>query len=109
MRAARNHRVVRMTSRLIRTRVPRRARRSSAIQLVRGPPVAIAVASCRWTAGELPYAQKVKLDVLGTHLSPDGPPPQQFFFSRDVFAPEPVQAAERGGGIRLVTPEALFR
>jgi hypothetical protein len=68
----------------------------------------IAIGSCKWTAGELPYSEKIKLDVLGAHLMPDGPTPQQFFFSRSGFSDELTDAAEPSGRIRLVGPDELF-
>lgn len=68
----------------------------------------IAIGACKWTADPLPYSEKTKLDVLGAHLAPDGPPPRQFFFSRNGFAPELVRAAESNERIRLVSPTDLF-
>ena len=68
----------------------------------------IAVGSCKWTAGPLPYGEKTKLDVLGAHLTPDGPAPQQFFFSRGGFSDGLVREAEASDRIRLVGPDELF-
>lgn len=68
----------------------------------------IAIGSCKWTSGSLPYSEKAKLDVLGAHLQPDGPPPQQFFFSRNGFDDELIREAETSGRIRLVSPSDLF-
>ncbi len=68
----------------------------------------IAIGSCKWTSGSLPYSEKTKLDVLGAHLQPDGPPPQQFFFSRNGFDDELSREAETSGRIRLVSPSDLF-
>jgi uncharacterized protein len=68
----------------------------------------IAIGSCKWTAGELPYSEKIKLDVLGAYLMPDGPTPQQFFFSRSGFSDELTDAAEPSGRMRLVGPDELF-
>lgn len=69
----------------------------------------VAIGSCKWTAGKLDLAEKRRLDALGAHLRPDGPAPQQFLFSRGGFAAELARAAEGDDGIRLVTPEELFR
>jgi uncharacterized protein len=68
----------------------------------------IAVGSCKWTTGELPYGEKTKLEVLAGHLMPDGPAPSLFFFSRGGFSSELVQAAQAGERIRLVRPDELF-
>jgi hypothetical protein len=68
----------------------------------------IAIGSCKWTAGALPYREKTKLEVLGAHLMPDGPPPRQFFFSRSGFAEELVREAEASDRIRLVSPAEMF-
>jgi AAA+ ATPase superfamily predicted ATPase len=68
----------------------------------------IAIGSCKWTAGALPYSEKTKLDALGAHLVSDGPPPQQFFFSRSGFAEDLVREAEASDRIRLVSPIDLF-
>jgi hypothetical protein len=68
----------------------------------------IAIGSCKWTAGELPYSEKTKLEVLGAHLVPEGPAPQLCFFSRSGFADELTRAAEASDRIRLVGHDELF-
>src|SRR5665811_2473748 len=44
----------------------------------------IAIASCKWTDGEMPVAEKAKLEALGAHLRPDDPP-ALYLFSRSGF------------------------
>jgi uncharacterized protein len=68
----------------------------------------VAIGSCKWTAGELPYREKTKLEVLGAHLMPDGPAPQLFFFSRSGFSDELTREAEGSDRIRLVAPSELY-
>lgn len=67
-----------------------------------------ALGSCKWTAGELPYSEKTKLDVLGSHLLPDGPQPQLFFFARNGFDDKLTREAETNDRIHLVRPPDLF-
>jgi AAA+ ATPase superfamily predicted ATPase len=67
-----------------------------------------ALGSCKWTAGPLPYGEKTKLDLLGGHLLPDGPPPRLFFFSRNGFDDALTREAERNDRVRLVAPAELF-
>jgi hypothetical protein len=64
----------------------------------------IAVGSCKWTAGEMPYTELSKLTALASHLKPDGAPPLLCLFARHGFAPRLVEEAQR---IRLVTPGEL--
>ena len=68
----------------------------------------IAIGSCKWTAGPLPYSEKAKLDALAGHLAPDGPPPQLFFFSRSGFDEHLTREASANERVRLVTPADLF-
>lgn len=67
-----------------------------------------ALGSCKWTAGELPYSEKTKLDVLGSHLLPDGPQPQLFFFARNGFDDKLTREAETNDRVHLVLPPDLF-
>lgn len=67
-----------------------------------------AVGSCKWTAGELPYSEKVKLEALARHLAPDGDPPQLYFFARRGFDARLRSDAEADERIHLVSPEQLF-
>ena len=64
----------------------------------------IAVGSCKWTTGEMPYSEMSKLTALASHLTPDGAPPLLCLFARHGFAPRLVEEAERNRRIRLVTP-----
>jgi AAA+ ATPase superfamily predicted ATPase len=68
----------------------------------------IAIGSCKWTAGPLPYSEKAKLDALAGHLAPDGPPPSIFFFSRSGFDEHLTREAAANERVRLVTPGDLF-
>jgi uncharacterized protein len=63
----------------------------------------IAVGSCKWTMGELPYGEKDRLEALGRHLAPDGQPPGLYFFARHGFAPGLAADAEMDSRIHLVT------
>lgn len=56
----------------------------------------------------LPYAEKAKLDVLGSHLAPDGPPPRLNFFARNGFDDALARDAETSDRIRLISPQDLF-
>ena len=67
----------------------------------------IAVGSCKWTAGELPYSEKTKLEALAKHLAPDGPPPDLYFFARNGFDQRLLADAEDDPRIQLVTPDEL--
>jgi AAA+ ATPase superfamily predicted ATPase len=64
----------------------------------------IAIGSCKWTAGELPFAEKPRLELLARHLAADAPPPQLYAFARHGFDAR-LRADD---AIRLVTPEDLF-
>jgi hypothetical protein len=68
----------------------------------------IAIGSCKWTAGPLPYGEKTKLEALGQHLAPDGPPPRLYFFSRSGFDPDLASEAETTDQMNLVSPADLF-
>lgn len=66
----------------------------------------IAIGSCKWTAGELPYGEKAKLEALGRHLAPERPP-DLCFFARHGFAPALTADAKADSRIHLVTPKQL--
>jgi AAA+ ATPase superfamily predicted ATPase len=68
----------------------------------------IAVGSCKWTAGPLPYAEKAKLEALALHIAPEDPPPALYFFARRSFAPRLVEAAKRDRRMHLVTADRLM-
>jgi uncharacterized protein len=68
----------------------------------------IAVGSCKWTAGPLPYSEKTKLELLAAHLAPDGPPPALYFFARHGFDERLAADAGRDRRMRLIGPAALF-
>jgi uncharacterized protein len=69
----------------------------------------LAIGSCKWTKGELPYSEKTKLETLAAHLAPeDGPAPRLFFFSRAGFDDRLSAAAESDERIVLVTPDRLL-
>ena len=67
-----------------------------------------ALGSCKWTAGALPYGEKNRLDVLGSHLLPDGPAPQLYFFARSGFDEELTREAATNDRVHLVLPADLF-
>jgi uncharacterized protein len=68
----------------------------------------IAVGSCKWTAGKMPYSEKTKLDALAKHLAPDAPsPPDLYFFARNDFAAKLTADAEHDRRIHLVTTDEL--
>lgn len=67
----------------------------------------IAIGSCKWTSGEIPYSEKTKLEALAKHLSPNGPPPGLYFFARHGFAPQLKAEAERDPRINLLMPDGL--
>jgi AAA+ ATPase superfamily predicted ATPase len=66
----------------------------------------IAVGSCKWTAGELPYSEKAKLEALARHLAPEAPP-DLCFFARHGFARQLAADAKTDSRIHLLTPEQL--
>ena len=68
----------------------------------------IAIGSCKWTAGPLPYSEKAKLDALAGHLVPGSLPPQLFFFSRSGFDGHLTREASANERVQLVTPADLF-
>ena len=67
----------------------------------------IALGSCKWTAGELPYSEKRKLDALAAYLLPDADPPPLYLFARNGFDQRLVAAAEQDPRIHLITPGEL--
>jgi AAA+ ATPase superfamily predicted ATPase len=69
---------------------------------------AIAVASCKWTEGKMPAAEKGKLEALAAHLCPTGKPPALYLFSRSGFAQPLVEAAGEDSRLRLVTPGGMW-
>jgi hypothetical protein len=68
----------------------------------------IAVGSCKWAADPLPYAEKIKLEVLGSHLAADGPPPLLYLFARSGFDAALAREAETSDRIHLISPQDLF-
>lgn len=69
----------------------------------------LAIGSCKWTSGKLPFSEKMKLEALAAHLTPDdGPEPKLYFFARSGFDAKLVAAAERDDRLRLVTPGELL-
>lgn len=68
----------------------------------------VALGSCKWSAGKLPYSEKTKLDLLAAHLVPDGEPPALYFFARNGFSKKLVAAAETDERIHVVAPAELF-
>jgi uncharacterized protein len=68
----------------------------------------IAVGSCKWTAGAVPYAEKTKLEALAGHLAPDGPAPALYFFGRQGFDDRRRREADAQARVHLVSPEALY-
>lgn len=67
-----------------------------------------AIGSCKWTLGPIPYSEKTKLEVLGSHLAADGRPPQLFFFGRGGFVAQLQREAESSDRVHLVSPDQLF-
>jgi AAA+ ATPase superfamily predicted ATPase len=67
----------------------------------------LAIGSCKWTSGELPYSEKVKLDALANHLAPDRLAIDLYFFARSGFAGQLLAEAKRDPRIHLVTPRDL--
>jgi hypothetical protein len=68
----------------------------------------VALGSCRWTAGEMPYSGKVKLDALATYLLPDADPPPLYLFARSGFDQRLTAAGEQEPRVHLITPEELL-
>ncbi|MGO9971870.1 MAG: ATP-binding protein [Solirubrobacteraceae bacterium] len=68
----------------------------------------IALGSCKWTAGALPYSEKTKLEAIAAHLLPDGPPPDLYFFARNGVDEHLQQEAADSARIHVVTPDQLF-
>ncbi|HZK15749.1 MAG TPA: ATP-binding protein [Solirubrobacterales bacterium] len=66
----------------------------------------IAIASCKWTDGEMPVAEKAKLEALGAHLRPDDPP-ALYLFSRSGFEDPLHEAAAADPRLNLVGVERL--
>jgi len=74
----------------------------------RGGGEAIAVASCKWTEGKMPAAERHKLEALAAHLRPTGDPPALFLFSRSGFEQPLHDAAAKDPRLRLVTAEEMW-
>jgi hypothetical protein len=69
----------------------------------------LAIGSCKWTAGKLPYGEKARLEALAAHLAASGEQrPLLYFFARAGFDARLVSAAERDDRLRLVTPAELL-
>jgi hypothetical protein len=68
----------------------------------------IAIGSCKWTAGLLPFSEKAKLDALAGHLAGGGEPPELYFFSRGGFEEQLIGAAEREARVHLIAPADLW-
>ncbi len=68
----------------------------------------IALGSCKWTAGPMPFGEKTKLDILGAHILPSGPSPHLYFFSRNGFDEQLEVEAARTDEIHLIGPDRLF-
>lgn len=66
----------------------------------------IAVGSCKWTSGEIPYSEKAKLEALARHLAPEALP-DLYFFAREGFARQLAADAKADSRIHLLTPEQL--
>lgn len=66
----------------------------------------LAVASCKWTDGEMPAAERTKLEALATHLRPDDPP-ALYLFSRSGFEQPLQEAAAVDSRLNLVGVEQL--
>ena len=64
-----------------------------------GAPVA--VASCKWTDGEMPAAERTKLEALARYLRPDDPP-ALYLFSRSGFERSLREAASADPRLNLV-------
>lgn len=68
----------------------------------------LAVGSCKWTAGSLPFSEKEKLEALGTHLAGKAPPPDLYFFSRGGFDQRLRSAASADPRLRLIEPADMW-
>jgi hypothetical protein len=68
----------------------------------------IALGTCRWTAGPIPYDEKTRLELLGSHLSAGGPAPQLYFFGRHGVDDQLAQEAQASERLHVVLPEELF-
>lgn len=68
----------------------------------------LALGSCKWTAGPMPYEEKIKLEAIAAHLAPGGDPPRLFLFSRSGFAAGLEREARAKPSLSLVAPEALY-
>jgi uncharacterized protein len=68
----------------------------------------IALASCKWTEGEMPVSERDKLEALAAHLRPHGEPPAVFLFSRSGFERPLLEAAAKDSRLRLVMPGEMW-
>ena len=68
----------------------------------------IAIGSCKWTTGPLPFSEKAKLDALAGHLAGGGEPPELYFFSRGGFEEQLIAAAEREARVHLIASADLW-
>lgn len=66
----------------------------------------LAIASCKWTDGKMPVAEKTKLEALATHLRPDDPPALHLF-SRSGFEQPLLEAAAADPRLNLVGVEQM--
>jgi AAA+ ATPase superfamily predicted ATPase len=67
----------------------------------------IAVASCKWTGGKMPAAEKNKLEALAAHLRPSGEPPALYLFSRSGFEVGLIETAATDARLHLVSLEEM--
>jgi AAA+ ATPase superfamily predicted ATPase len=68
----------------------------------------LALGSCKWTIGEMPYSELNKLKALAAYLAPEGEPPDLYLFARNGFAPRLAAEAKEAPRVHLVVPPDLL-
>jgi uncharacterized protein len=66
-----------------------------------------AVGSCKWTKGRMTREETNLIRRLARHISPDGPAPDLYLFSRSGFDAALAKEAEKDPTCRLVAPAEL--
>jgi len=70
--------------------------------------IVMAAGSCRWTAGRMAHGEKTLLNRLAHHLTPDGPEPDLYLFSRSGFDARLTREADGDPKCHLVGVGELF-
>ena len=68
----------------------------------------LAVGSCKWTTGALPYPELDRVRALAAHLASGGPTPELYLFSRSGFDRRIEAEANGDSGLHLVDADRVL-